>query len=179
MFGTREQPEHREAYCQMIRMLRERRRNVVMLRHDDDRGFGDHRTVHVWWGGLQRNGGLMMVLAYLLRTSLEWKDAQVSVKLMVPNEEAGEAARVNLEAMISRLRVGAVADVLVGPRERVPEVLARESAEADLVFLGLAAPDDVSDFPAYYGRLLELSATLPTTVFVLASEELDFAEVLA
>ena len=97
---------------------------------------------------------------------------------MVPHESAAEAARTNLEATIASLRVGAEADVLVGAREDFPATLARVSADADLVFIGLAPPDSVPDFTAYYEQLQELAAPLGTTAFVLGSEELDFAEIL-
>ena len=70
ILGASEEPRHREAYCRTLEMLHERRRNVVVLRYDPVRGFGDRRRIDIWWGGLQRNGGLMMLLAYLLRTSL-------------------------------------------------------------------------------------------------------------
>ncbi len=178
ILGASEEPRHREAYCRTLEMLHERRRNVVVLRYDPVRGFGDRRRIDIWWGGLQRNGGLMMLLAYLLRTSLEWNDTRVCVKLVVPHESAAEAARTNLEATIASLRVGAEADVLVGAREDFPATLARVSADADLVFIGLAPPDSVPDFTAYYEQLQELAAPLGTTAFVLGSEELDFAEIL-
>ena len=97
---------------------------------------------------------------------------------MVPTEDAAASARTNLESMIARLRVGAEAQVLVGPREEFPHVLRTASADADLIFIGLADPDQVDDYVAYYERLQTMTAGLPSTVFVLASEDLDFAEVL-
>lgn len=90
---------------------------------------------------------------------------------------AAAAARLSLQATIEDLRVGAEADVLVGSRE-FPRIHAQVSADADLVFMGLAAPDEVPDFATYYEHLQSVAATLPTTAFVLASEDLDFAEVL-
>ncbi|NIP79674.1 MAG: Na-K-Cl cotransporter, partial [Gemmatimonadetes bacterium] len=178
LLGASEEPRHRDAYCRTLGMLHESRRNVVVLRHDPERGFGDRRRIDVWWGGLQKNGGLMMLLAYLLRTSLDWQGARVRVKLVVPDQGGAAAARANLQTIIESLRIGAEAEVLVGARDRFPEILARGSADADLVFLGLAAPGDVADFTAYYERLQTLAAALPTTAFVLAAEDLDFAEVL-
>ena len=60
------------------------------------------------------------------------------------------------------------------------EILRAASADADLVFLGMAAPDSVDgDFEAYYARLRERTAGLPSTVFVLAAEEIAFGQVLA
>ena len=178
LMGASEEAAHRDAYCRTIATFHEARRNVVVLRHNDDRGFGEKRRIDVWWGGLQKNGGLMMILSYLLRTSLEWRRARVCVKLMVPDEAGAAAAETNLRRIIEGLRIGAEAEVLVGSRERFPEVLRTASSDADLVFLGLANPSQVPDFTAYYERLQDTAAGLPTTAFVLAAEDLDFAEVL-
>ena len=178
ILGDSEQADRRDDYCRTIAAFHQARRNVVVLRHRDDLGFGDRSRIDVWWGGLQKNGGLMMLLSYLLRTSIQWRQARVCVKLMVPDEAAAEAARTNLERIIASLRIGAEAEVLVGPRDRFPQVLRTASAEADLIFLGLADPARLDDFTAYYERLQATTQGLPTTAFVLAAEDLDFAEVL-
>ncbi|MFW6206056.1 MAG: Na-K-Cl cotransporter, partial [Gemmatimonadota bacterium] len=178
ILGDSERPEFREQYCRTIATFHQAHRNVVMLRHADEKGFGDRRRIDVWWGGLQKNGGLMMILAYLMRTSFDWRNAAVNIRLMVPHRDAADAAGLNLHAIIERLRIGAEVEVLVGARDDFPDVLRTRSAGADLVFMGLAAPDDVPDFTAYYERLQDMTVTLPTTAFVLAAEDLDFAEVL-
>jgi hypothetical protein len=178
LMGMSEKPAHRESFCENIAMLHRLRRNVILLRHDQRRGFGDRRRIDVWWGGLQKNGGLMMLLAYLLRTSMDWRQARVHVKLVVEDEPAAAAARENLVTMIEGLRIGAEAHILVADTEAFPTILQESSADADLVMLGLAAPTRVDDFPAYYLRLQEMTDDLPATAFVLASEDLDFGEVL-
>jgi hypothetical protein len=178
LLGASEEPSHRDAYCRSIATFHEARRNVVVLRYDEEKGFGQHNRIDVWWGGLQKNGGLMMILSYMLRTSMDWRRARVCVKLMVPDAAGAARAEANLRRIISGLRIGAEAEVLVGERERFPEVLRRTSADADLVFLGMADPASVPDFTAYYERLQETTDGLPTTAFVLAAENLDFAEVL-
>ena len=43
----------------------------------------------------------------------------------------------------------------------------------------MAVPDGDGDFEAYYARLRERTAGLPSTVFVLAAEEITFGQVLA
>ncbi|MDQ3557530.1 MAG: Na-K-Cl cotransporter, partial [Gemmatimonadota bacterium] len=130
----------------------------------------------VWWGGLQSNGGLMMLLAYLLRTSDEWRGAEMNVKLVVPNEAAAAGAGANLERMIGGLRIGATPQVLVADGRPFPLILRESSANADLIFLGLAEPGD--DFAEYYGRLHATVLGLPTVAFVLAAQDVDFAKVL-
>ncbi len=178
LIGASEDPEHRAEYCRSIAMMHERRRNVMVLRYDDERGFGARKRIDVWWGGMQSNGGLMMLLGYLLRTSLPWRRATLTVKLMVPDQRAAEATRANLKSIIQGLRIGADAKVLIGDQANFPDVLRKSSAHADLVLMGLATPGSVDDYEGYYQRLQEMTEGLPTTAFVLASEDLDFAEVL-
>ena len=41
---------------------------------------GEERQIHIWWGGLQNNGDLMLLLAHLLRLNPEWIDARLTVR---------------------------------------------------------------------------------------------------
>lgn len=118
----------------------------------------------------------MLILAYLLRTSSRWWNADVYLNLVVPDETAKVAAQQNLEALVKSLRLGAIPRVMVAQNRRFEDILTTSSQTADLVFLGLATPDD--SFSQYYANLQRRIATLPTTILVLASEDLEFAEVL-
>ena len=176
LLGGSESPAQREAYCATIAAFHRARRNVVVLHHSDERGFGARRTIDVWWGGLQSNGGLMMLLAYLIQTSLAWREADVRVKIVVPSEAAAADARRNLSALVSGTRIGASTHVLVAGGRPFDAVLHASSADADLVLMGMAEPS--GDFAAYYEGLLRRVKGLPTTAFVLAAEPVAFGEML-
>jgi len=177
LLGDSEVPEHRELYCQMLQRFHEGRRNVVILHHNDESGFGNQKIIDVWWGGLKRNGGLMLTLAYLLQTSLPWSGARIRVKMVRPNEDAAQSARPNLEAIARGLRSGAEVEVLVNDTGRqFVEILKESSADADMIFLGMREPGE--DYVAYYERLRYAAEGMPTTAFVLASEDLPFAEIV-
>ncbi|MEQ8756555.1 MAG: Na-K-Cl cotransporter [Coleofasciculus sp. G1-WW12-02] len=176
LLGDSEEPTRRGSYCQMIANLHQARRNVVILRDVEERGFGRRQRIDLWWGGLQANGGLMLILAYLLRTSMEWRGAEINLKLVVANAAAAKATRTNLENLTQQLRIGARSQVLEAKGRPFPEILRRSSQSADLVFLGMAKPMD--DYTSYYERLQDLATGLPTTVFVLAEPDFAFSEVL-
>ena len=176
ILGDSKVAEHRDRYCRMVHSLHRARRNVVILNDDAEAGFGERRRIDVWWGGLQANGGLMMLLAYLLHTSGDWDGAEVHVKLMVANEAAAAGAGRNLQVMLDRMRIRATSHVLVARGRPFREVLLESSAGADLVFLGVAEPGD--DFEEYYAHLHELAAGLPSVALVLAAQEIDFSHVL-
>lgn len=176
MVGNSERPEYRKDFCDMVAYFNAARRNVTILRLRSDHQFGSHRLIDVWWGGLKGNGGLMLILSYLLRTSIEWRGAVVRIKMVVPNESAAPAALENLKAIIRQSRTDAIPEVIVAEGRSFWEILRGSSRVADLVFLGLAEPGP--EFPEYYESLMERTSGLPTTLFVLAAEDLAFREVL-
>ncbi len=81
-----------------------------------------------------------------------------------------------MEAIVERSRTGARFEVIVKGERPFAEVLRTSSRDADLVFLGLAEPAE--GFLEYYERMQARLEGLPSTVLVLAAEDLKFGEVL-
>ncbi|MEJ2205498.1 MAG: Na-K-Cl cotransporter [Gemmatimonadota bacterium] len=177
LLGDSEREAVRDRYCAMVQHFWRSKRNVVIVRDADRTGFGERSRVDIWWGGLQGNGALLMILGYLLKTSLTWQSADVRLKMVVPNESAAEDARRNLSGVLAQTRTGLVPQVLVARGRSFLDILEESSQGADLVLMGLAAPDDM-DFAAYYSDLKARTSHLPCTVFVLAAEDVAFREVL-
>ncbi|MGD1941524.1 MAG: Na-K-Cl cotransporter [Leptolyngbyaceae cyanobacterium] len=184
LLGDTENPEGRDRFTQLVAQCHQARRNVIILRSSPEqftlvrRRPAQFRRIDVWWGGLQSNGGLMLILAYLLRTSWDWRGAEVCLKLVVPNETAAESAEANLQGLIKNLRIGAISQVIVAAERSFDEILLISSQTADLVLLGLATPGSVEDFSQYYVELQQRISKLPNTLLVMASEELSFSDVL-
>lgn len=176
LLGNSEEVSRRDRYCQMITNIHEAKRSIVILRENPQSGFGHRRRIDVWWGGLQANGGLMLLLAYLISKDRDWRKAKTYLKLVVPDETAASAANRNLATMIKELRLNATPKVLVSQGRPFNEILHRSSKNADLVFLGMKKPDP--DFNQYYESLQLKTAGLPTTLFVLAAPDFAFSEVL-
>lgn len=165
-----------EGFCDLVKDLHRAQRNTVIVRADQQVGFGERRVIDIWWGGLKGNGGLMLILGYLLRTSISWKEAEVRLKMVVHTETAAKDARANMVRIISETRTGAIPHVLVARGRSFHEILRDSSADADIVLMGMAEPGD--DFVEYWQGLLSKTQGLPSTVFVLAAEEMAFRDVL-
>lgn len=178
LLGDSEELRSRERYCQMITHFYNAQRNVVIVAQNEALGFGDHKMIDVWWGGLRGNGGLMMILAHLLYSSLAWPEARVRVRMVVKDEEAAVQARTNLQSIIDLIRIEATPDVLVSNGKSFYDILPDASADSDLIFIGLRHPQETEDFTAYYEQLRQRTHGLPTRIFVLAAEEIAFREVL-
>lgn len=170
--GTAEEANHAR-FCEMIRRVHESKRNILIVENTIETEVRNEvRRIDVWWGGLRSNGGLMLLLAYLLKTSLEWRGSRVVLKMAAADESAAQSARANLESLTTRSRTGIEYEVIVLNGKTFDEILESSSKDADLVFMGLAEPG--VDFPDYYERTVKRARSLPTTVFVLAAEDVDF-----
>ena len=176
LVGDSEVPEHRDAYCRMIARFHEGRRNVVILHYNADMRFGRRERIDVWWGGLKSNGGLMLTLAYLLQTSVDWRGADVRVKMVVSTPEAAAGARPNLEAIVRSMRSGATAEVLVSDGRPFVEIMRDSSRGADFILMGMREPDE--QFKMHYERMRDMVEGMPTAAFVLAAEDMPFGEIV-
>ncbi|MFK8181836.1 MAG: Na-K-Cl cotransporter [Phormidesmis sp.] len=176
-----------ERYFKTIQLCHDAKRNVIIYRVNSAAegadslqpplfGRSSTKRIDVWWGGLQSNGGLMLILAYLLRTSWEWRGAEIRLKLMVNDETAAQSAEANLANLTQSLRIGAKSEIIRSKGRAFNDILKASSQSADLVFMGLAVPED--DPIEYYQTLQNRVDGLPPTVLVLAAENLDFSEML-
>jgi len=177
LLGDSEEPSRRDSYCQLITQVHRAKRNLIILRENHDRGFGDRRRIDVWWGGVQFNGGLMLLLADLLRNNIDWRSAEIFLKLVVPDEAARQAACTNLDELVQSLRVNVFTQVIVSEGRPFDVTLREASAKADLIFLGMATPGE--NYSQYYEALQRRTTDLPTILFVLAAPDFAFTEVLA
>ena len=180
ILGGSETPEIREKYCGMIRSFYEMQRNVILIHggeaEPDDLPKKKKRRIDLWWGGFKGNGGLMMILVYMLQNSISWKGAEIHLKIIVELEDAVDEIRANMRDIVNQIRFEAEIDVTVSRGETFAEVFKKTSKDADLILLGMATPG--KDFTSYYENMLSLTEDMPTTVFVLAGQEISFGEVL-
>jgi potassium/chloride transporter 4/5/6 len=124
------------------------------------------RTIHVWWGGLQRNGDLMLLLAYLLTRNSSWRGARVEVLSIATTEMMKVQTEGNLRKLIPEIRIDAKPRVILKPKDvKVSELIQQESAGAHVVFLGLAMPE-AGEEATYAERLESLAGDLPAVFFV-------------
>ena len=177
IMGDSEDSERRGSFCKAIAQIHASKRNVVVFKENPQQGFGGRRRIDVWWGGMQANGSLMLLLAYLLITDISWRNAQITLKLVVPNDEAAIAARENICNYVEKLRINVGSQVIVANGLSFEEILQQNSRNSDLVFLGMASPKD--NYVEYYESLRQKVAGLPSTIFVLAAPDFAFGEVLA
>ena len=178
VMGDSEQPERRESFCNAIAEIHASQRNLVIFHENQQQHFGFRRSIDVWWGGMQANGNgsLMLLLAYLLRTDINWRNARIYLKLVVSDRAAAAAAKENLNELSKNLRINVIPKVIVAEGRPFNAILQQSSRNSDLVFLGMAQPSE--NFTEYYESLQARVINLPSTVFVLAAPDFAIGEVL-
>jgi hypothetical protein len=164
VFGWCKDSARLSAYRHSLRSAATLDMSLVLI---EDKGLppgpGARKRIDVWWRG-RRNGGLMLLLAHLLKTNWEWAGAEIRV-LRVVASEAGHAPAVDaLKRLTADARLEATTEVIVSDR-RFSTVLHECSGGATCVLLGFELPlEDVqSQWHASYNVLLE---DLPTTIMV-------------
>ena len=177
LLGDSEDSLHRLRYYTMVERLWRSKRNVVIVRDAKRLGVSARKRIDIWWGGLQGNGALLMILGYMLKTSLAWREAEIGLKMVVPTEAAADDARRNLTNMLEQTRTGLRATVMVSDGRPALDLLHDSSLGADLILMGMARPDQ-GNFAEYHDELRTRTSDLPCTVFVLASEDVAFRDVL-
>lgn len=124
------------------------------------------RKILVWFGGVKRNGDLMLLLAYLLTRNPDWRDAKIQIKSIVSNEMIKQQTEKLLEELLPDIRIDAEIHVIVKPEEStIHELRLEESADAEVVFMGMDIPEKGKE-NAYAERLENLAGDLPTVFFV-------------
>ena len=177
VLGESDEEENQAGFSDMIRRFYLLNRNVLIVhRSISDGVFGKHKSIHVWWGGLKGNGGFMMILAFLLSRSIQWRNATVYINMVVENNNALKSAYENLNAKLKDIRIDAETNIIAANGRSFDEILQSTSENADLIFMGMAKPKD--DYAQYYSSINKRIKQLPTTILCLAAEEVAFGEVL-
>jgi len=163
-------PSDESLRCEFLRALRKLERlkkSLILGRIKPKYLFHrEKRTIHVWWGGMERNGDLMLLLAFLLKCNAEWQDAKVEVMSIASSEMMKTQTETYLNQLIPDIRIDATPHVIIKPKElSVSEVIQKESANAEVVFLGLATPKPGEE-AEYAARLEALAGDLPVVFFV-------------
>ena len=179
VMGDSENVSLRASFCEAIAQIHASKRNLVIFHENPQQGFGGRRRIDVWWGGMQANGSLMLLLAYLLITDISWRNARITLKLVVPDDAGAIAARENMQNYIENIRIKVNTQVIVAEGRSFEEILQKGSRNSDLVFLGMATPKDNESYMEYYESLRNKVTGLPSTIFVLAAPDFAFGEVLS
>jgi hypothetical protein len=136
--------------------------------------------IDVWWRGQNQNGPFMLALACLMVQSTERKTRIRLCRISEKGVPAAESEKILREfLMASRVE----ADVFVrdfDPAVSPVSVIAEASADAKWTFIGLRPPKEgetPESYADYFRQMRERTASLPSAVFSLAADGVDFKRI--
>lgn len=176
LLGDSTMEAHYPDYCRMVSGFFEEKRNILILKENEKRGFGKKKLIDVWWRGLKKNGALMIIIAHLLRRGMEWRNATIRLNMVLDSENAAAEAQKNISELLKKVRIDIQENLIVSYGQTFDELRRKVSGKADLVLLGMAEPG--KDFLNYYTTMIRKIEGAPSTMFVLAAQEINFEEVL-
>ncbi len=151
---------------QIMRELDKFQKSFILCKFKSRRIYQRAQRMVIWWGGLERNGDLMLLLAHLLSLNPEWSSAKIILKSLANDTEMLANTKSYLAELIPEIRINVTAEVLLRPSDKsLEQMIQDESRDAEIVFLGLAIPE-VGNELQYARRISALAADLPTVFFV-------------
>ena len=132
--------QRRDQYHQMLVDLVALRRSLILVNHRPERGFGVRRQIHVWWGGIGGNGGLMLLLAFLLKSHQRWAGATITLLTVVGTGAQQHEVEHNAYEVLRAARIHAGVHVINAPGRPIIDIMRENSAHADLAIVGVSRP---------------------------------------
>lgn len=167
MLGWSGNEKGRATLMSLMRRLAVLKRSVLFLSYDPERGFGQRRTINVWWGGRGGNADLMLILAYLIRQHRTWQGARIRLLRIIDNPDGRKQTEAHMQTLVNEVKVNAEPVVIVreDPAESVSTLIAAWSDNADLTLLGIQLPDE-TETAIYTQRLDELVQAVGSVLLV-------------
>ncbi|REJ81203.1 MAG: Na-K-Cl cotransporter [Acidobacteria bacterium] len=169
MLGWSTQPGRMATHLRIARQAARLGKSTILCRLAPRTWSTDLRRIDVWWGGLQNNGDMLLLLAYLVTANRVWSKARIHVKTITTSTMTHDQTERGLQKLLERTRIHAEPVVFQRPQgETVQDVIHRESRHADLVLMGLQEVEPGAE-DLYAQRLTTLVGDLPTVILVHAA----------
>lgn len=170
MFGWTSGADRIHRLLRIVRIISQMKRNSILAYIPGLEKPDIHYRIDVWWRGMQKNGDMMLILAYLLNLNTEWRHAKLRLRTIVSTEEEQDPMCEKLKALIAESRMSIETDVILNKdKENVTDLMHRSSKDADIVFLGLPLPEKTDD-TEFAERLDKLVTGFNSTILVRNAE---------
>lgn len=171
MFGWPNDDVKLDLMLMIMRTISRIGKSTVITKLKDLKSRGFYRQIDIWWGGMENNGDLMLLLAHLLSMNPKWREAKIVLRSIVNDPAQKAETEASLAETISSVRIKAIGEVIVrDPEMSIAETIRKHSREADITFMGLMLPECGHEYE-YSKKLIELSEGLQSVVFVRNASE--------
>ncbi|MCD4744681.1 MAG: hypothetical protein K8R58_00100, partial [Bacteroidales bacterium] len=133
------QSENPVRFTKMVKMLTDLDLNVLMIDYDQKLGFGEKKTIDIWWQGGSNNGNLSLYLVKFIWLSENWRNANARLLIVNPVNEEKERIKREADNALDKLRIKADVKIINNQFEQKSfyEIIKIQSINSDLIFLGI------------------------------------------
>ncbi len=178
MLGWESKRERSGRYTNMLKELTALDNSLLLVNRQPVGEPGRRERIDVWWGGLKGNGGLILLVAYLLKSHEDWKDATVRVTIVVDTHKNIPQITSNLTALLKEARIEAEPRVIPKNGRTIQEVMRETGGDADIAVMGLGLPGDDDPPERFFDRTQAILDALPTTIMVYSARHFESEPVL-
>ena len=177
LMGWAKNSKNPVSFAGMTRKLIKLDYNVLYLDYDKEKGFGDYKSIDLWWRGISRNAELTLMLVKALILSKEWRRAKIRIILVNNTGEDQQLIKKRIEHLIISFRVTGEVFIINNYSEKksIFDLMKIHSGNTDLIMLGI--PDINEGEEKYFVKNVNnLVNVLGTTLLVKASSEFEIAD---
>lgn len=178
LLGWSDKSENFASQMKLLRGLVHLRKSVVFLHYDEERGYGDYRTIDIWWGGLGKNAELMLLLGHIITRHHGWHRARIRVIRVIDRSEGKAQAEKNIRTILDKARVDAEPIIIAREEHsglQLPDIIHAQSQHTDLTLLGLKYPGE-DELQSYGQQLNTLVRSVGSVLIVRSAQVEDFLE---
>jgi amino acid transporter len=166
--------DRRERFERLIKIFEKNDISAIFLNHDHKRGFGQYTSIDIWVRGSDRDLAFAINIIRHLKSSVDWKDAQVRLLVAINHRVHIEKAYKTLEETINRFRVTMDIKVINNSIDAYAwdDIVRKESAETDLTIMGVS---DILQgrFEKVYDQVNSLKQSLGSLLLIKAGSQFE------
>ncbi len=164
VFGWSLTQQGKKEELETIQEIAKLNKNILLLHFNKTISRKKDKRIDIWWGGLEANGDLMLMLSYLIRLNNDWLRTTINIFSIVDTEEEKRKSENQIQKSIFDARINANVNLFLRKNRKFITLLHKKSSEADLVFLGLKLR--ISDYDKTIQTIDHIIDGLKAVVFV-------------
>lgn len=150
LMGWARDTKHSEDFAKLINDLDRLDYNVIFLDFDKERGFGEYKTIDIWWKGHGNNFSFALTILRFIKANPSWKEAALRVLFIIEDGGNSEKIYKNAQQVLDQYRIDSEIKIINnGIERRSPtEIIQSESSQSDLTIIGIS--EESTSKPATY-----------------------------
>ncbi|MCW8803641.1 MAG: amino acid permease, partial [Ignavibacteriaceae bacterium] len=140
LMGWTRDTKHAENFAKLIKDLDKLDYNVMFLDYDKEKGFGERKSIDIWWRGYGNYFSFALTILRFIKTNPSWKEAALRVLFIIEDGANPEKIYKNAQQVLDQYRIDAEIKIINNGIERksTTQIIQSESSQTDLTILGIS-----------------------------------------